>query len=285
MNEEGIKDIVKQEKLYRNSNRAFRKTAFCITAVAIIYVFFWTSGFTMTGPITKESGVSKIGAEFDFAENRSVRLISATYSAQQEMMELVLNFHNKNYDNVNDYYYVIKLLRGNADKVTIDEVYHEELFTVLRFRGLKDSYKELTLYFAPKTVPAKDVTDEMTGVIRLNKYNVSLGAIDMKKTKTGYLADRIQAVIADCEKTLKEQQAALSEYEARADALLTENKELAANEKYMTQEEILSSEQTIAENELEYTQTQMQIGQQREMIAQTEQEIADAKEKQRELLN
>lgn len=282
MNEEAIKDIVKREKLYKNNN-ADKKLIIGLILVAAVYVFFFTSNLTMTPPISSASGTSKIGEEYEFAEKRTVRIADARYSADQKMMEVVLNFTNENHDGINDYYYVIELLNGNSEKVKIEEVYNEELFTVLRFADLKQSYKELTLYFAPKTVEMKDVTDDMTGTIVLNKRNMSYGKIDTSRTREAYLEERLDGIAESYQTRLEKQEEKLEEYMSRKAALEDENDKLKENEKYMTEREVNENKYNIYENEMEIAELNDLIREQETKIERTKNEILDVENKQIEI--
>ena len=111
------------------------------------------------------------------------------------------------------------------------------LVMVLRIEHLPRSYQELQLYVAPKTVPMEQVTDAITGTLTLNRYNVTEGRINRRETRTGYLKERLDSVIAGYEMIQKRQERVQADYETKIAALEAENQEILENRRYRTDAE------------------------------------------------
>lgn len=269
-------------RLYRKPQRS-GNVWYGIDLVLLIYLGFFCSNWILPQQLTPAGAVTRPGEAQSFAENRSVRLIKATYSPRQEVMELLLQFTNQNYDNVNDYYYALELAGASTRGIQVEEVFQESLVTVLRIEKLPRHYQEMQLYVAPKTVPMEQVTDSMTGTITLNRYNVQEGRIDRGKTRTGYLKDRLDAVIAYYEEILNRQEGVQAEYETRIEALEAENQEISENQSYMTDAESRKKEEVRLDNEEQISELRELVREQEQKVAATKREIQTAMEKRQSL--
>lgn len=282
MQRDQIKEIKEKNKIY-NKQKKRKSKFYIIGAVVLVYCFFFLSSLILPAQRTDADHVTKIGEEISFAENRTVTLVDAKYSKEQEMMEVVLHFTNQNYDNVNDYYYALTLTGASTKGLEVQEVYNEDLFTVLRVKDLPKNYTEMTLLFAPKTVELGKVTDDITGSVILNKYNVSADTIDVHKGRTEYLAERMNTVIITYEKQLKRQENSLDELLQKKTAIESENSEFEKIKKYMTDQEIEQKELVIIENQERLVEIQEDIKTQQIKISNTKQKITDAKNKMEQL--
>lgn len=272
------KELIKKNKPYQKKKSRIKRNLILIF-VMLTYIFFFTSTLFFPEQITKSTEVTKPGMIIDFAENRSATLINAVYSKEQQMMEIVMHFENKNYDNVNDYYYALELLGCKTKGITIREVYNEDLFTVLRIEDLQKGYAEMTLYYAPKTVAENQVTDAITGQFTLNKHNVQQGRIDLRKDKLTYLAERLDSVIKSYKDILTAQEKELKEYQATTIALEAENQKVAQNSPYLTQKELEEKQLLAQANEDALVEMREDIKMQQQKIQYTKKEIAAATEK------
>lgn len=269
-------------RLYRKPQRS-GKVWYGIGIVLLIYLGFFCSNWILPQQLTPADAVTRPGEAQNFAENRSVRLIKATYSPRQEVMELLLQFTNENYDNVEDYYYALELAGVKAKGLQVEEVFHEPLVTVLRIEDMPRSYQEMQLYVAPKTVPMDQVTDSITGTLILNRHNVTEGQIDRKQTRTGYLKERLDAVITDYEKIQKRQEDVQAEYETKIAALEAENQEIVENRRYRTDAESRRKEEDRLDNEEQISELRELVREQEQKVAATKREIQKAMEKRQSL--
>ena len=137
--DESKKEILEKEKIYHEKKKA-RTPIYIVIGVLIIYV-------------------TALGVEEEYTENRSVTLVSAEYSKDQEIMEIVLNLKNNNYDNVDTYYYALTAMNEKSSKIKIKEIFNEDLFTVIRLEGVKKNYREIEFMLAPKVGDINEIND------------------------------------------------------------------------------------------------------------------------------
>lgn len=274
-----LKEAKVKNKVYQENQKSKRYIVIAIV-IFVIYVFFFTSKLIIPDPITDKNLVTKFGKETDFAENRTYTLISAQYSEEQKMMEVVLSLNNKNYDKIDDYFYAITSTGANTKKITINEIYNEELFTVIRLENVPKKYGEINLMFAPKTTSLEDVTDEQTGSIIINKYNISnVDNIDLNKTKSGYLKERLDGMITSLENRLDKQQNRLDELKTKAAALQEDIDSFESDKKYMTNDEINNKQEIVLQNQTDIKEINAEISKQESKIKATKVKIKDAKTK------
>lgn len=276
------RELEQKNKVYRKAKRS-KTPLYLMGTILLVYLFFFCSNlFIPQGEIHKET-TTRMGEEVPFAENRTVTLIQATYSPKQQLMEIVLQYTNENYDNVDDYYYTLTLAGADTKGLTVKPRFEESLITVLLIEDLPKDYKELTLLFAPKTVAMDQITDEITGSVVLNAYNVTEGTVDTTKTKSAYLKERLEVVLDSYQKTLQRQEKQKQELEDRIDALLAEQEAFLENKRYMTEEEVQQGEAMLIENETELMETREELKQQEAIIKETEELIRDTKEKYQQI--
>lgn len=269
-------------RIYRRKQRSGR-VWYGIGLVLLIYLGFFCSNWILPQQLTPADAVTRPGEARSFAENRSVRLLRATYSPEQEVMEILLQFTNENYDNVEDYYYALELAGAKAKGLQVEPIFHEPLVTVLRIEHLPRSYQELQLYVAPKTVPMEQVTDAITGTLTLNRYNVTEGRINRRKTRTGYLKERLDSVIADYERIQKRQERVQADYETKIAALEAENQEILENRRYRTDAESRKKEEIRLDNEEQISELRELVKQQEQKVEATRREIQNAMKKRQSL--
>lgn len=276
---ESKKEILEKEKIYHEKKKT-RKPIYIVIGVLIIYAFFFTSKLTIPQPITDKSDVTIIGEEVEYGDNRGATLVSAEYSKEQEMMELVLNLKNDNYDNINDYYYALTAVNEKSDKIKIKEVFNEDLFTVIRLNGVKKNYREIEFLIAPKLADINEITDDQTAILTLNKYNVtSVSKIKTDKTKTDYLKERLMGMLQQLEARLAKQEDKLEKLEVKKAALGKEIADSEKEQKYMTAEEVQEIIERNQSNRDLIDETTDAIEKQKKKIEKTQAEIKDAKEK------
>lgn len=276
---ENKKEVLEKEKIY-HEKRKTRMPIYIVICVLLVYVFFFTSKITIPQPITNETNVTILGKEEEFANNRSVTLVSAEYSREQELIELVLSLKNDNYDNVNNYYYALTAVNERSSKIKIKEVFNEELFTVIRLYNVKKNYREIEFLLAPKIGEISDVTDDITANIILNKYNVtSVNKIKTDKTKMDYLQDRLIGIVSQLEEKLHRQEENLEKLQIQKSSLEEEIINSEKEQKYMTEKEIQEAADRNQSNQDLIDETIMTIEKQKKKIEKTQAEIKDAKEK------
>lgn len=262
--------------LYKKNNRN-RNLLIGGIIVLLIYIFFFTSKITISPNISEEA--TNIGQKYEYGTQRSYDLINATYSKEDKAMEVVVEFKNSNYDNINDHYYAAEILNGNSGKLEVKQIYNEDLFTVIRIFNVPKRYKELTLYFAPKTVAMEDVTDDMTGSIIINKKNVKLGDINFEKSKTSYLKERFDAVMKRYMKELKSLEKEYDSLKNELSAIEKDRQSFKENQAYMTAEEIRVQEENQVFNTDEEARIKVELAEKEKEIDNLKSEIKATKEK------
>lgn len=272
------KDIKEKEKIYHKKTKA-KYPIIMAACIVMVYAFFFTSQLTLPEHISDRNLTTKIGQENDFSENRSYTLVSAKYSEEQKVMEVILNLQNENYDNVNDYYYALTSVGEDSSDIKINEVYNEDLFTVVRFENLDPSFREINFMIAPKTVnDIAEVKDEDTASIILNKYNISdVQHIDLDKTKTEYAIERLEGMVGTLNERLDRQKEKLQELNTQLQALKDEESLLNEESKYMTDSEVEERKEHIQQNDNLQAEIEQEIVKQENKIKNTEAEIANAK--------
>lgn len=283
MNNEEHINSAEYEKMYRGKNNN-KLLLIGIIIVVLIYVFFFTSRLTLSPRISSAVETTIIGEQVEYGDQqRSYRVIDAIYSPEQKMFEIVFDFQSLAHDNVNDYYYAAEILNGNSGKLDINEVYHEDLFTVIRIGNVPKRYKELTFYFAPKLVPQEEVTDDMTGSVTLNRRNVTIATMDFNKDKTKYLEERVDTIVADTEREYKKLKKECDEIENEIAAIDNEKKMLEENKEYMIDTEIKEKEDELEEADAEREKLSTDLAQKQAELKQLADEIKSAKEKQTQI--
>lgn len=277
--DENKKEILEKEKIYHEKKRS-RTPIYIVIGVLIIYAFFFTSKLTIPQPITSAKDVTALGSEEDYAENRSVTLVSAEYSRDQEIMEIVLNLKNSNYDNIDEYYYALTAVNEKSSKIKIKEIFNEDLFTVIRLEGVKKNYREIEFMLAPKVDDINEISDEMTATVILNKYNVdSVSKINTSKTKTDYLKERLVGMTEQLEDRIARQKDKLQQLKTKKASLEKEITDSEKEQKYMTAEEVREMTERNQSNQDTIAETEELIEKQQKKIEKTQREINDAKEK------
>lgn len=273
------KEILEREKVYIKAKKK-NTLMIVVVVVLIVYLFFFISKALIPKPMTDQGMVTKIGEQTAFAENRTYTLLSAEYSSDQKVMEIMISFQNSNYDNINDYFFALTSSGADPKDILINEVYNEDLFTVIRLENLKKNYREINLLFAPKEGKIENVTDDMTGTIILNKYNVDeVEKINLDKSKKDYLKDRLQKIIASLYEKLDRQNSKLEELLNRKTALENEISNSEKDEKYMTADELKQKEKEIEDNKNRLLETEKEITEQEKKIENTKNDIKDAESK------
>ena len=218
--------------------------------------------------------------EEEYTENRSVTLVSAEYSKDQEIMEIVLNLKNNNYDNVDTYYYALTAMNEKSSKIKIKEIFNEDLFTVIRLEGVKKNYREIEFMLAPKVGDINEISDEMTATVILNKYNVdTVNRINTSKTKTDYLQERLVGMVDQLKDRLERQEDKLQQLKTKKSSLEKEITDSEKEQKYMTVEEVQEMTERNQSNQDTILETDELIKKQQKKIEKTQREIKDAKEK------
>lgn len=264
VNDKDINEEIDEEKQYEESlkNSIYEKKKKFLTGkklfvfVILVYVFFFSSNLIFNTPLNK---ATKLGEKIDYMDNRSYTLVSAIYDKEKKMMELVLDLENSSLDNVYDYYYTQTIRRGNVKKIKVNEIINTPLLTVIRLDNVPKRYTELEFIFAPKIRKFKNITDEITGVITLNKNNVTLGSIDESKTANDYLKERLQSRIKNLEEKLGKDLKQKEKYLDSIKASQKEKRYFEENKKYMSKDEIKTGEAKILEYDAEVKEINLSI--------------------------
>lgn len=277
-NEQIKKELNEKNRVYKGTGKT-KVPMIVIAAIVLIYAFFFTSNIFIKTPVTDAEDVTVLGAETEFADNRTFTLCKAIYSPEQEMMEIVIQFTNKNYDNVNDYYYTLTCTGAKSKKMTIKEIYAEELFNVIRIENVPKSYSEIEFMFAPKVVEMSGVTDEITGSVILNKNNVKFQTIKTDKTRESYYKDRLSGVKKVAESKLDKEKKHLAKLKENEKALQSEADDFEKNKKYMTSDEIKEKEAAIKANEERLIDNKNEQRKSSDLIQEYEKELAEAEKR------
>lgn len=196
---------------YARSNKNQLIVVSFLIFVLLSYIFFFTSKLIILEPITSESDVTLINKNIDFSDSRKIKILSSTYDEGNETLELLMEFQNNNYDGINDYYFVPKIINSSIKSVQTEEVLNNKLLRVVRIYNLK-SFNEVQLYVAPKITSVEKTKNDDTIKLVFNEYNTKFKSLDFEKNEKDYLLERINNVIIEIEKEelkLKEEKAKL----------------------------------------------------------------------------
>ena len=279
--EKNSSTMKKAEKLYRYEKH--RKLIFgSIGAVLIILLFCFLSNLIFPAKLVSKSDVTKIGTSYEFDSLRSFTVYEISYSKAQEILEVVLEFSNNNFDGVDDYYYALSLTGANSKNIEIDEVMHDTLLTVIRIRGVIP-FDEAQLLFAPKYGAMEDATDAQTGICTINKYNLQIVDSLAVKNKADYLICRIDVIIAKLEKKLKREIDNLQTLNNQIKNLEKENLELEDSKSYLTTDELSSVDDKILKNKETINRTKDTIRQKEQKLESLQDKLNEAKAKKEEI--
>ena len=235
-----------KNRLYSATKRRRTKGRALMVAIALIYVFFFTSKLFIPQTMSEATDV---GVPLTYTPDRGVIIYAATYDKEAELLELVLNFSNSSNDNINKYYFFMKAKgRHKYDNLQIDVIYEDSLITVLRVPIKK--FDEVSLIFAPKVAEkVEDVPSSVVGTLTFNKGNLKYGHIDTSKSREDYLIYRYESTIASLKSEITNAKSELERLKNRRDALKNENIELEENMQYFTDEEKNAANRKIKANE------------------------------------
>jgi hypothetical protein len=262
---------------YRNNKAKFIRITFLVIVLAG-YAFFFLSDKILPIVLTDAASVTKAGAASEYTSGRSCTLISAVYSEDQRLAEVVMRFQNNVHDGIDDYYYAVKLIGADVSGVAVTEVLNDNLLTVVRVENL-GRFDEMTLLYAPRTAELKDVKNEQTGRIVLNKYNLTYAEIDVNKTANDYLISWLAGVAAGIEVELADEKTAREDLFTRLSALEKENAGIEKNKGYMTSAELADAVKKAESNLNLIAAAKVEIEKSDARIADLTTQIAEAKDK------
>lgn len=266
---------MKEPYVYRNNRNKTMRVA-TIIIIILIYIFFFTSQLTIPNKITDKSETTKIGQNIEYGENRSYTLISAVYSEDQSMIEIVMQLQNSNFDGIDSYYYAHALTGSDEAGTYTKEVINDQIITVVRINSVKE-FDEILFQFAPKTSDdIEKIKDESVGEIVLNKHNLTYRKIDTKKTKYDYLKERLDTVIADYEKKLISTNNKISELETQVLSLTNENEQLEKSKSFITSQEYEDALIKISDNEQKIIEAQEDVENYKKKAADIDMQIKEA---------
>lgn len=267
-----------RQKYKKEKVRMFRTIFFMI--VALIYICFFTSKLWIPPELTSKENVTSLGKEIQYcSEERTYKVVSATYDEGQQEFEIVMQLGNRSYDGISDYYYDFDLMGATKRHTVIKEILNDSLVTVVRIYNIKD-FREMSFYIAPKlSDDISDITDEQTAFLTFNKYNITYGSIDDNKTADEYLKDRVQAIYEDYLKDEEKEKAKINKLTAEVDAIKEDSIKLAESMEYMTIEEQIYAEQQLDSNDGKVAELQKQIETEKGKLERLQQKIKNAKQK------
>ena len=200
--------------------------------------------------LTSEGGVSRLYEKILFSENRSAEIQSLIYDKEQGIIEIMMLVNNKNSDGIDDYYYATSGV-GNVffknRKVEIEEVINNTLCLVIRLHHVK-GFDEIEFLMAPKITALSETKDSDTLSVIINKYNLTEGIIDTKKTEKDYLIDRLAFSIQNIQNEISEKESKAEELSGTKAALENENVEIEKSKTYLTGSEIEEADGKISDN-------------------------------------
>ena len=279
--EKNSSTMKKAEKLYRYEKHR-NLILGSIFAVLIILLFCFFSNLIFPAKLVSKSDVTKIGTSYEYDSLRSFTVYEIAYAKEQETLEIVLEFTNNNFDGIDDYYYALTLTGASNKNITIDEVLHDTLITVIRVHGVKP-FDEAQLLIAPKYGAMEDVTDAQTGICTINKYNLQIVDSLDEKSKADYLICRIDVIIAKLEKQLKRETGNLQDLNDQVKSLENENLALEDSKSYLTTDELSSADDKILKNKETINQTNDAIRQKAQKIESLQEKLDEAKAKRDEI--
>lgn len=276
----GISALRKKHK--NEKVRTFRNIFF--TIVALVYICFFTSRLWMPAELTSKENVTRPGKEITYcSEERTYKVVSATYDEEKKEFEIVMQLKNRSFDGINDYYYAFDLSGASKRHTVIKEILNDSLVTVVRIYNIKD-FREMTLYIAPKlSEDISDITDEQTAFLTFNKFNITYGEIDDNKTAEEYLKDRIKGIYEDYLKDEERQKAKIDELSAELDAAEKERMEISESMEFMTYEEQIYAQKQLESLDERNAEIKKKIEAEKGKLERLQEKIENAKQKMEEL--
>jgi len=243
----------------------------------------FTSKLYIPAKLTSKADITHEGTKVEFSENRNFTLVSNKYSPDQKMMEFVIEFENTNFDGIDNYYFVSSIVGGNPKRIVTKEIISDSLITVVRVTNVR-KFDEFSLLFAPKKGKVDEIKDQDTGEIIINKYNRrEVLHIDIGKTETAYLIERMEASISNLEEQLAKKEETLKKYGKQFDSLNKENEDLDRNSKYYTESEADDARIKQSENNVTILEVQEKIEKLKKSIDELKLELNDAQRKKQNL--
>lgn len=273
----GFRQKYKNEKV-----KMFRIIFF--TIVVLVYICFFTSKLWIPPELTSKENVTTLGEEITYCEEeRTYKIVSATYDEEKQEFEIVMQLANKSYDGINDYYYAFTLTGAREKHTVTKEILNDSLVAVVRVYNIKD-FREMNFYIAPKlSDDISDITDEQTAFLIFNKYNITYADIDDNKTAEEYLRDRVQAIYEDYLKDEEKRNNKIKELQQELEAVKQDSIEINESMEYMTYEEQIYAEKTLDDNEAKEAELEKQIEAEKAKLERLQEKINNAKQKINEL--
>lgn len=228
-------------------NTDIKKILYALLIIFCIYLLFFTSKLYIHEPLREES---KIGDKISYMQNRSVTLVHATYDKDKKEMEVQLDLDNNSNDNIDEYYYIVSKTEGSSEDIKVQEVYNKPMYTVLRIKNLKGSFREISLFVAPKIADIGDIGDSDYVELVLNKNNIKYMALN-DKYEIDYLRERHAMLIKEKEDHVKKMKLKIKKHEEELYNIRKSQRDYKENIDYLTDEEKASYEDRIKSNKEE----------------------------------
>jgi predicted nucleic acid-binding Zn-ribbon protein len=216
--------------------------------ITLGFTFFFLSGFFFSSGKASEELATIPGKTYDYSSGRTYELIEAYYSADEQVMEIIVSLTNRSNDGVHDYFWVLDAISPSAiKKAAVKESMSTGLVTVLRIEGLKPGYEELYLIFAPKLAEKEeDISSTDTAQFVINKYNTRYVSAIEKRSEKDYQLLRLDRAIAKTDKELALRYEQTETHQETIAGLTSENEALIADMDFLIPSEKTAAAETIA---------------------------------------
>lgn len=240
-----------------------------ISFIIIVYMFFFLSSNFVHEP-TPATPLNE-PLMFD-EETRSVTLLEAEYSPEQQIMEVKIQLHNSDFDGIETYAYYVDILRGNNSRLEIEEVAHSDIITVVQIHHLKPRFKELTLNLAPQL---DEITENNLTSLVITKDNYSVVS-EIKTLKAqDYLIEKLHLTIEQLQLKISETEELIKQKEEEISAAEKKNADLEKSKVFFTTEERESVDQEISTNNGYIEQLTAEVDSLKQTIADCQSQIKE----------
>ena len=234
-------EIVKAEK--ENANRIY---FIVITVIVMIYLFFFTSSFTLND--TSNLKLSEIGQSYNL-NNHLIEITRWDYSKNSNIMEVELNINNTAYDGFDKYMFYAKTNPANK-KVVVTPIIEESNFVVLHIENISKDFKELSLQIMIKN---NEITNEEapSGILKLYTNATKVTGVEKIETltKAEYMVKNIEKSISKITVDIESLNNSISADEAKTDNIRQQIQKYEEDKAYQTVEQLEATNKAIQENE------------------------------------
>lgn len=219
----------------KNTNRVLG-TMFLV--IVLVYIFFFTSNFTLGGETLKAG--TKLNTPISF-ENCNVTIENWKYSKEQQLMEIELDIDRLTYSNVIKYDFI----GYQKDKTTysVDRIVDDKDYLVLHIDPVPQDFKEFTIQFTLQE------DDSENSILNLHTNANEVENVDVIETltKKEYIEAKVKRTLKHYNNEISNVRKDIEKNNQLIEKLQVQITEIEEKKKYYTAEELDEANQQIAD--------------------------------------